>query len=150
MKLPNYFHRIVSPFMELREKVSGGCTTQAQLLYLLLKHIGYDPKVIRYFIKGEENKNANDRKQLTLLNGQKFPSHVVVLLDNYILDTTAPGIETKREYEEKITSKSKDVIICKKYDIKIDYDLCRYYVTEFNLSSFRCLFNWKDSNHKNF
>jgi len=129
-------------FIEIREKlyknIQMDCSTRAKLLYLQLKHMGHNPIILRYFIKGEENKNDDKRKKITLIDGQEFSSHVVVLLDNFILDTNISKILTKEEYEEQTKKKSNSDIIGVEYNPMVD-SLCKRYVGEYKLDQFRHL-----------
>ena len=131
-------------FLELYEKAyknnkKSGCTTRAQLLSLALKRLEYKPKIIRYFVKDEKDKDSNKRKKLVLLNRQRFPSHVVVQLGNKILDANLDRIIKKQEYDKELYKKTGHKIEYFLYE-GVDIELCKQYVEKFNLHKFSILF----------
>ena len=83
------------------------CTTRSQLLYFALKNKGYKPKLIRYFT----SKDPEKRKEFALLSGEKYTSHVVVLLDDKILDSNLDRIISKNEYEKRLNETNKGLRI---------------------------------------
>lgn len=79
-----------------------GCLFRSQLLYLVLRQDGYKPKIIKYCIRGNENKNFENMRKMRHVSGHEFPTHVVVLLDGIVLDANLGKPVLKKEYETSI------------------------------------------------
>ncbi len=119
-----------------------GCTTRSQLLYLVLKKEGYGPKIIKYTVKGNSNKNFEDKKKLKHKSGHAFPSHVVVELDGYILDTNLPKAYLREQWEKDVISyDGEEKIICLE-EGKIDYNLCKQYAEQLGLTQTLKTLDW--------
>ena len=83
------------------------CTTRSQLLYVTLKNNGFEPRMWRYL----NSKNQENRVKIKLMSGEKFESHVVILLDDYILDSNLPQKILKKEYEKGIKKINKKIMV---------------------------------------
>ena len=79
-------------------KSNSCCTTRSQLLYYALKKKGMNPTLLRYFT----SKNQDERVKFKLISGEKFISHVVVMLDDNKLDSNLNGVLSKRGYEKRL------------------------------------------------
>ena len=118
-----------------------GCLTRAQLLFLRLKEDGYHPKIMKYTVEGNDKKNFEGKEKISHISGHEFPSHIVVLLEGYILDANITRVLPEEEYEKKIISyKPKEKLIFIEETSKIDMELCKQCANKFNLSSFNSLF----------
>ncbi|MEM5797508.1 MAG: hypothetical protein QXD72_00930 [Candidatus Aenigmatarchaeota archaeon] len=117
------------------------CLIRSQLLFLLLQKKGYKPKIMKYTVEGNENKNYEDKEKITNISGYKFPLHIVILLDGFILDANIGIPMPKEEYEKKVISyEPRNKLIFVEEESKIDTELCRQYAKECELSSFKELF----------
>jgi|GEM_PF-5624723 hypothetical protein len=118
-----------------------GCMIRAQLLFLVLRKEGYDPKIMKYTIKGNEKKNYDDKEKISHASGHKFPSHVVVLLNGFILDANVGRAIPKEEYEKEIISyEPREKLLFVEEEPKIDTELCKQYVKRYKLVSFEGIF----------
>ena len=109
------------------------CTTRSQLLYVALKNIGLNPIMLRYL----NSKDQEKRVKIRLLSGEKYESHVVILLDNNILDSNLLHKMTKEEYDKKIREINKGItVISIKYQSPINKEWLEKMCEECNLSSF--------------
>jgi hypothetical protein len=111
-------------------------TTRSQLLYVALKNNGFKPRMWRYL----NSKNQEKRVKIKLVSGEKFESHVVILLDDNILDSNLPQKMLKEEYEKRIKEINKKIMVISteywtnpsKDDLKRICDQCNlsYFFTE--------------------
>ncbi len=114
----------------------GGCTARAKLLYVVLKSLGYDAKILRYYVKGG-NPEKQEYKGDLYLGGNAFPTHVVVESGGYILDANMGKIMKKIDYERKLADTSgydiefqhyqryeRNLTLCKE---------CKEYIHKYNL-----------------
>ena len=93
-----------------KQKHESCCTTRSQLLYIALKHSGFKPRMLRY-LNSEEQEN---RIKIKLISGEEFESHVVILLNNKILDSNLSERIPKKDYERKIKEINAGMIIISK------------------------------------
>ena len=112
-------------------KSNSCCTTRSQLLYYVLKKKERNPTLLRYFT----SKNQDERVKFKLISGEEFISHVVVMLDDDILDSNLNGFLCKREYEKRLHTINKGLTIKHaEYQIRPNLDELRRIVDNCKLS----------------
>ena len=82
------------------------CTTRSRLLYLALKGAGMNPELLRYIPKDGEKEIKVDKDI-----DRKFISHIVVLLDGWILDSVYPEKKKREDFEKELKEMNPDIEI---------------------------------------
>jgi hypothetical protein len=93
------------------KKVLGkACSDRAEILYHFLKYKGEEPFLKRY-------KRKND-KNIILVSGEThYKTHVVVILDRWVLDSNIDKIQEKLVYLQKLEElNDNEVIEMKNYE----------------------------------
>lgn len=129
------------------------CLIRAQLLVLYLEKLGHSSKIIKYTIEGNDRKNSEDKEKFYHISGHNLPSHVVVLLNDKILDANLdPDIHElldRENYENTILSyEPKEKLIFVEEKSKIDLESCKWYAVKHNLKIVIKILGWARETNK--